>query len=144
MRRHGAPSSETARDLPRDRQSPEWSRHGGATQAPSPPVRPCVLITARPRTSGGWRRGRDSNPRTFRSTVFKTAAINRSATSPGLEHSPTLELGDRAQSSAYPLLPMAQTRSRNPTVAERQNSEIDSWEKAEAVRESMTYLVTSL
>jgi hypothetical protein len=29
-----------------------------------------------------WRRGRDSNPRTFRSTVFKTAAINRSATSP--------------------------------------------------------------
>src|SRR6266545_1681632 len=29
-----------------------------------------------------WRRGRDSNPRSFRSTVFKTAAINRSATSP--------------------------------------------------------------
>jgi membrane dipeptidase len=31
---------------------------------------------------GAWRRGRDSNPRTFRSTVFKTAAINHSATSP--------------------------------------------------------------
>ena len=29
-----------------------------------------------------WRRGWDSNPRTFRSTVFKTAAIVRSATSP--------------------------------------------------------------
>jgi hypothetical protein len=28
------------------------------------------------------RRGRDSNPRSFRSTVFKTAALNRSATSP--------------------------------------------------------------
>ena len=31
-----------------------------------------------------WRRGRDSNPRSFRSTVFKTAALNRSATSPEL------------------------------------------------------------
>jgi hypothetical protein len=30
-----------------------------------------------------WRRGWDSNPRTFRSTVFKTVAIDRSATSPG-------------------------------------------------------------
>ena len=32
-----------------------------------------------------WRRGRDSNPRSFHSTVFKTAAINHSATSPALE-----------------------------------------------------------
>ena len=30
----------------------------------------------------GWRRERDSNPRTFRSTVFKTAALNRSAIPP--------------------------------------------------------------
>ena len=29
-----------------------------------------------------WRRERDSNPRTFRSTVFKTAALNRSAIPP--------------------------------------------------------------
>lgn len=33
------------------------------------------------RDSGGRRR-RDSNPRTFRSTVFKTAALNHSATPP--------------------------------------------------------------
>jgi hypothetical protein len=30
----------------------------------------------------GWRRERDSNPRTFRSTVFKTAAFDRSAIPP--------------------------------------------------------------
>src|SRR4029078_7830194 len=29
-----------------------------------------------------WRRGWDSNPRTFQSPVFKTGAIDRSATSP--------------------------------------------------------------
>ena len=29
-----------------------------------------------------WRTGRDSNPRSFRSTVFKTAAIDLSATRP--------------------------------------------------------------
>ncbi len=29
-----------------------------------------------------WRRERDSNPRTFRSTVFKTAALNHSAIPP--------------------------------------------------------------
>src|SRR5882762_5398818 len=34
------------------------------------------------RAPGSWRRGWDSNPRTFRSTVFKTVAIDRSATSP--------------------------------------------------------------
>jgi hypothetical protein len=31
---------------------------------------------------GLWRRERDSNPRTFRSTVFKTAALNHSAIPP--------------------------------------------------------------
>ena len=37
-----------------------------------------------PTTAMGLRgHGRDSNPRTFRSTVFKTAAINRSAAPPG-------------------------------------------------------------
>jgi hypothetical protein len=30
-----------------------------------------------------WRRRRDSNPRNFRSAVFKTAALGRSATPPG-------------------------------------------------------------
>ncbi len=29
-----------------------------------------------------WRRGRDSNPRSFRSTVFKTATFDRSVTPP--------------------------------------------------------------
>src|SRR5439155_10127079 len=33
-------------------------------------------------SSESWRRGWDSNPRTFRSTAFKTAAFDRSATSP--------------------------------------------------------------
>src|SRR5689334_15950742 len=33
------------------------------------------------------RRGRDSNPRSFRSAVFKTAAIDRSATSPCVRRS---------------------------------------------------------
>ena len=38
-------------------------------------LQPCLLRRC-------WRRGWDSNPRTFRSTVFKTVAIDRSATSP--------------------------------------------------------------
>ena len=46
-----------------------------------------------------WRRGWDSNPRTFRSTVFKTVAIVRSATSPMPEH--TRRDGCRPQSMAW-------------------------------------------
>src|SRR3989337_2833026 len=38
---------------------------------------------ARHRSAAAWRRGWDSNPRGFRPAVFKTAAINHSATSPG-------------------------------------------------------------
>ena len=35
-------------------------------------------------------------------------------------------------------------RARNPTVAERQAKELESWQKSEAIREPLTYLVTSL
>ncbi len=66
-----------------------WSRREGRDSNPrrtyialnrlaGGPIRPLWHL---PRMSL-WRRGRDSNPRTFRSTVFKTAALSRSATSP--------------------------------------------------------------
>ena len=41
-----------------------------------------------------WRRGRDSNPRSFRSAVFKTAAFGRSATPPRIESKYGLHQGD--------------------------------------------------
>ncbi len=39
---------------------------------------------------------------------------------------------------------MPKTSSRNPTVAERQAKELESWQKSEAIREPLTYLVASL
>ena len=45
-----------------------------------------------------WRRGRDSNPGTFRSAVFKTAAIDRSATSPRWVHAQIMRELDRQTS----------------------------------------------
>ena len=46
---------------------------------------PEVLFTANRRLRGGaaGRRERDSNPRSFRTTVFKTVAIDHSAIPPG-------------------------------------------------------------
>ena len=41
----------------------------------------CLPRTSRDQAAG-WRRGWDSNPRGFRPPVFKTGAINHSATSP--------------------------------------------------------------
>jgi hypothetical protein len=42
-----------------------------------------------------WRRGWDSNPGSLRSTVFKTAAIDRSATSPRWVHAQIMRERDR-------------------------------------------------
>jgi trans-aconitate methyltransferase len=39
---------------------------------------------------------------------------------------------------------MRELRSRQPTVAERQAKELESWHKSEAIRDPLTYLVTSL
>ena len=39
---------------------------------------------------------------------------------------------------------MTTSRHRDPTVAERQAKELESWQKSEAVREPLNYLVTSL
>src|SRR5215208_7492701 len=69
-------------------------------------------LAARPRSagSGGWRRGWDSNPRTFRSAVFKTAAIDRSATSPGRNC--------RRRPSADPIVPRAASLTAARRLAE--------------------------
>jgi hypothetical protein len=52
--------------------------------ATQPSLRDLFTIIFRPGTAGRycWRREQDSNPRTFRSTVFKTAAIDHSAIPP--------------------------------------------------------------
>ena len=39
--------------------------------------------SSKPAIQAEWRRERDSNPRTFQSTVFKTVAIDHSAIPPG-------------------------------------------------------------
>ena len=78
-------------------------------------VRPCAPLLPRIATGFGhngpvlatrmadtrserWRRGWDSNPGSLRSTVFKTAAIDRSATSPRWVHAQIMRELDRQTS----------------------------------------------
>lgn len=81
-----AGTAELTRRLCKRFDSSGWSFHGKKKWSCFSICWECFnRCLARWKTMTIWRRGRDSNPRSFHSAVFKTAALSRSATPPHIK-----------------------------------------------------------